>query len=196
MKNVNFFSIVVMFLLASYQLALSADLPRFFGVYVLENGSYVEVPRVDQLDKVKFNFLRRGQFGATDCNVKYSIKADLFVKASARTFNKEGFLVIQDESWSDFRLFRVPNTGEFIDNEKGTNIVTSIGYGCGFLGMIHSYDGLKKKVKPTEISLKKAKVGENAFICVPATSLEKGFYLIDYKKNLEAFVGWNPVRLY
>jgi len=116
-----------------------------------------------------------------------------FIAIDQDTFNKKGFLVVQNKEWSEIKLFRVPTQGILKDNEKGTDIVTSIGYGCGMMGMPFSGEGLHGKQTPIEIDIKQAKKADNSFMYVPAAPVEKGFYLIDYKVNGQGHLGYNPI---
>jgi len=175
-------------------LGCEAKLPEFAGVYVLQSGKYKEVVRIKDLKPTPFNHQQRsGFFGGTDCNVKVVLNKDQFVAIDQETINKKGFLVVQNNEWSEIKLFRVPNTGYLKDNEKGNEIITAVGYGCGMMGMPISTQGLHEKTEHKEIDIKQAKKGENAFFYVPSTPLEKGYYLIDYKLNGQNHTGWNPI---
>lgn len=171
-----------------------AKLPEFAGVYVLQSGKYNEVTRIK--DKpIPFNHQRHrsGFFVGTDCNVKHVLNKEQFIPVDQDTINKNGFLVVQNKEWSEIKLFRVPNTGYLKDNEKGNEIITAVGYGCGMMGMPISSQGLHEKMEPKEIDIKQAKKGDNAYIYVPSIPLEKGYYLVDYKLNGQNNVGWNPI---
>jgi len=171
-----------------------AKLPEFAGVYVLQGGKYIEVARIKDMKPIAFNHQRRNDmFGSTDCNVKVVFRKDQFVAIDQDTINKKGFLVVQNKEWSEIKLFRVPNSDYLQNNEKGNEIVTSVGYGCGMMGMPISAQGLLNKMEPKEIEIKQAPKGANAFIYVPAMPVEKGYYLIDYKLNGQNQTGWNPI---
>ncbi len=192
----NLFTIVMTIgvtLIISTSASFSVEIPRFFGIYILQNGQYMDVPRY-QMENIEYN-IRKRMMGK-DCNIKAIIPREHFVMTEKDIFNQEGFLVHQDSEWSDFRLFRVPYKGKFSENEKQSQIVTNIRYGCGVApGVQYSSEGLEQEMNPVEIRLRKAKVGEDAYIYVPAEPVEAGFYLIDYKKNGQGFYGYNPIRL-
>lgn len=196
MKNARYLEFIYLFLIciSLIPIGCEATLPEFAGVYVLNNGKYVEVVRITDLKKENFNYQkRRGFMEGTDCNVRTVINRDRFVPIDQDTFNKKGFLVVQQREWSDVKLYRVPIDDYLKENEKGNEIVTSVAYGCGMLGMPFSTQGLLSKQKPKEIAIKQAKKGENAFIYVPSSPVDKGFYLIDYKLNGRPHIGWNPL---
>lgn len=181
-------------LVAFLLLGCEAKLPEFAGVYVLEGNKYKEVTRIKDLKPIPFNHQQRsGFFGGTDCNVKVVFSKDQFISVDQETINKKGFLVVQSKEWSEIKLFRVPNTGYLKDNEKGNEIVTDVGVGCGMMGMPISSQGLLEKMLPKEIDTKQAKKGDNAYFYVPSTPLEKGYYLVDYKLNSQNQTGWNPI---
>lgn len=198
-RKMSVLGVALMLSFVSYEPTFSVELPKFFGVYVLQKEKYVEIVRVDKFDETKYNVQPRPQMlGWKDLNIKMSIKRNLFIPVDVEIFNKEGFLVIQDPEWSDFKFFRVPHSGQWIDNEKGEDIITSISaIGIFPLGKENpfSYEGLDKPVEPIEINLKKGKVGDNAYIYIPTTPLENGIYLIDYKKNGKGFLGYNPLEI-
>jgi len=181
-------------LVAAMLLACEAKLPEFAGVYILQSGKYKEVTRIKDLKPTPFNHQQRsGFFGGTDCNVKNIINKEQFIPIDQEDFNKRGFTVVQNKEWSDFKFYRVPTEGFLKDNEKGNEIILSIYYGCGMMGMPFSLQGLHEKTDLKEIELKQAKKGENAFIYIPTKPLEKGYYLIDYKLNGQSIVGFNPI---
>jgi len=168
-----------------------AKLPEFAGIYVLQDGKYIEVKRIKDLREEEFNHQKRSGFmSSTDCNVKIVISREKFIPIDQETFNQKGFLVVQYKEWSDFKLYRVPTDEYLKDNEKGNDIVTNVAYGCG---RVFSSKGLYSKKEPKEIEIKQAKKGENAFLYVPSSPVEKGFYLIDYKLNGRSHIGWNPL---
>jgi TonB family protein len=175
----------------------SIELPRFYGIYVLQCGKYVEVPRISNRQDfitTKYNIKKR-MLGNSDYNIQAALSINYFISTSKADFDRDGFLVVKDEEWSDIKLFRVPHRGRFAQNEQGNNIVTSIGVAGSMMGMIESMSGLEKEVKPIEIKLRKAKIGEEAYIFVPAVPIEPGCYLIDYQKKNQAHFGWNPIKV-
>lgn len=185
-----------LFILGICCLAYADSLPQFFGVYLNQNGNFVEVQRATKIDVQKYNFHRRGGItDITDYNVMETTPADKFITIDTNVFNKEGFVVVQDPEWSEFSLCRVPHTGKWSDNENSANIVTAIGQKGS--PMLQSDQGLDGKVSCSDekISLKKGKKGDNAFIYVPSSPIEAGCYLIDYKVNGKGQAGWNPIRL-
>ena len=190
-------SLLALFLFNSVGYAL--EIPRFFGVYIYENGKYVEVVRQEKPIKEDYNIIQRKDLpGWKDMNTATAFKRDAFIPADLTYFNKEGFLVVQDPELSDFRLYRVPNAGKWKFNETRPMIMTSVKViGASPFGPDKpaSLSGLDGPTEPTEIRLRKAKVGENAFIYLPAEPVEQGFYLIDYKKNGKDIPGYNTFRL-
>jgi hypothetical protein len=177
-----------------FLLGCEAKIPEFAGIYVLNGREYQEVPRFKEFNVEEFNhIMRTGFMGGTDCNVKSSIPRDKFISIDQDTFNKKGFLVVQNEEWSGIGLYRVPTEGILKDNEKGTDIVAAIRYGCGMMGMPISGQGLHEEQAPIKIDIKQAKKGDNSFMYVPAAPVEKGFYLIDYKLNGQGHLGYNPI---
>lgn len=174
------------------QKARASDLPRFFGVYIENGGNYIEVPRV-QGSVQKYN-QRKTSMGF-DFNVRGVFERKSFVPVLAAKFNTDGFLVVLDPEWSDFQLLRVPHVSKKAEDGAIDLVVTSVGISGSMMGMPVSNQGLDEPVAPTNVELKKAKAGENAYVLVPAAPLEKGFYVIDYKKNGQGFVGFNPIEL-
>ena len=190
----NWCLFVTMLLMFLFLFGCEAKLPEFAGIYVLSDGKWQEVPRYKDFKKEKFNYLKRSGFmGGTDCNMKLSISKDKFIPIDQDTFNKKGFLVVQNKEWSEIKLLRVPIEDFLKDNEKGTDIVISVSYGCGMMGMPISSKGLHKKQSPTEIDIKQAKKGDNSFMYVPSSPIDKGFYVIDYKLNGKGHLGYNPL---
>ncbi|UCF90203.1 MAG: hypothetical protein JSW39_18135 [Desulfobacterales bacterium] len=182
------------FVLLAYHAAISDDLPRFMGIYVKQEGKYVEVPRViGEVSKYDFRTSAGGR--KTDYYVKETIKRDLFVITSLEEFNKSGFFVKEDKDWSDFVLKRVPHTGEYIHNEREQSIITTVAIGDPMsLPCCTQY--LEKIVEPFEwCPLEKAQLEEGAYIYAPSRPVEQGFYLIDYKKDGQSFSGWNAIQI-
>ena len=108
-----------------FHTAISDNLPRFIGIYVKQNGKYVEVPRVNG-EVLKYTFNTSVMGNNTDYYIKETIKRNLFVITSLDEFNKNGFLVAEDKDWSDFVLKRVPHTGEYINNENEQVIIEQV----------------------------------------------------------------------
>ena len=114
--------------------------------------------------------------GGEACNIKTVILRKDFFVADKDSFNKNGFLVVQDNEWSDFKLYKAPeeasqpNTEEaiIVANVRGdTNYGTR--YYCGHDSIQkaeteHSNRPLDKESHPVEIPLKKGKAGEEAYI--------------------------------
>lgn len=91
-------------------------------------------------------------------------------------------------------LNRVPYTEKYADNENNSSIITAVRCG-GPMGMPYSTQYLDREVKPMEwCTLRKAKIGEDAYSYVPSKPLGKGFYLIDYKINGASTDGWNAIQ--
>lgn len=195
MKKAQYLMVILCLICVSlFLFGCEAKLPEFTGVYVLNGGKYIKVNRVKNLKKKNFNYQNRsGVLGGTDCNVMVEINRDKFVPIDQETFNKKGFLVVQSKEWSDFKLYRVPIDDFLKNNEKRKKIVTNVTYGCGMMGMPISLQGLFSKKEPMEIEIMQARKGENAFIYVPSSPVEKGFYFIDYKVNGQANIGWDPL---
>jgi len=172
-----------------------AKVPEFAGIYVLNDGKYQEVSRFKDFKEEKFNYLKLyGMMSGTYCNAKFSIPRSKFIPINQEMFNKNGFLVVENKEWSGFQLFRVPIEGILKDNENGTDIVSSIGYGCamrGRSGFFHRKLDINQE--PTKVEIRQAKKGDNSFIYVPAIPVEKGYYLIDYKLNGQGHLGYNPI---
>lgn len=176
----------------------TSELPRFMGIYVLEGDKYIEVPQYSSTEQ-EYNYRDTLFYGMAyrDFNVRDVIKRSAFVRVDATKLSEQGFLVVQDPEWSDFRVFRVPHVGKWVDNGKGDDIVISVtARGTIAGGSVWSDKGLDPKVDPTPVGeLKKAKVGDNSYVYVPAKPLEKGFYLIKYKKNGENIVGYHTIQV-
>ncbi len=166
---------------------------RFMGVYIKQGEKFVEVPRIPPGELYKYN-VHQSPMG-DDYNIKSVTRRDLFVSISIEDFNKDGFIVKEDRNWSDFVLMRVPHTGKYRNNESGSIIITNVAYGGPF-GMPYSTEYLDPEIGPTEwCSLRKAKVAEDTYIYVPSRNVERGLYLIDYKKNGKSFKGWNAIEV-
>lgn len=186
---------ILLFCFLAPSLLFAEDLPRFFGLYIMQNGNYVEIPRTPSGNGIKYNF-HKSIMQFHDYNVKYSIDRKKFIEVEINEFNKNGFLVKEDKNWTDFVIYRVPHTGKYANNENNASIITNIGYGGDYMGMVYSTKALDPKVGPVKwCTLKKAKVGEDAYIYVPSKPTEKGFYLIDYKIGGNSFNGWNAIQV-
>jgi len=175
-----------------------AKIPEFAGIYVLDGGKYKEVPRFKDFKIEEFNHIRRTDLFmiGTACNVKASIPRSQFIPIARDTFNKKGFLVVQNKEWSEIKLFRVPTKGILKDNEeKGLDIVIAVDDGCRSMGLTIFSEvlGLHERQAPIEIDIKQSQKGENSFMYVPDAPLEKGFYLINFKLNGQDHLGYNPI---
>jgi len=166
-----------------------AKLPEFAAVYVLQNGAYKEVIRVKDNEKIRFNSQYREGLGY-DYNEKAVIPKDKFTGIDQDTINKKGFLVVQKQEWSEVKLFRAIDVeGHNVDE----GIITEVkGGGGAWGGSAYFPNGLIVNKKLTEVDLKQAKKGENAFFYVPSSPLERGYYLINYKGSGEER-GYHPI---
>lgn len=185
---------VFCFILLVFHPAISDNLPRFIGIYVKQDGKYVEVPRVNgEVSKYTFHTSEMGS--KIDYYIKETIKRNLFVITSLDEFNKNGFIVAEDKDWSDFVLKRVPHTGEYINNENEQVIITTVAIGDPSAGPC-CIQYLEKIAEPIEwCKLKKTKIKESTNIYLPSKVVVKGFYLIDYKKDGQSFPGWNAIQI-
>lgn len=178
-RNRYYYIFTILFIIINL-MGCKDKIPEFAGIYILQNGKYIEVPRYKKVIKKEFNRIQRSGFWqGIDCNVKYIINKNNFVPVKKEIFNKKGFLVVMSREWSDVKLYKIPKNKRVNNNEADNEIITRIDYGCGMMGMPISTSGLLDKMVPDEIELKQGKKGENAFIYVPVKNIQEGYYLIN-----------------
>ena len=191
MQKIKFFAILLFCVLLGPSLSIAEDFPRFFGLYVMQNGEYVEITRTTEMETSKYKF---AGMGGVDFNYKTTVNRDVFMEVNLEEFNKNGLLCKEDKNWTDFVIGRVPHTGKYANNENNSIVITSVSASTAFYGT-RSAKILDPEMDPEWLTLRKAKVGEDVYIYIPSKPLRRGLYVVDYKKNGKGFKGWNAIEL-
>jgi hypothetical protein len=164
-----------------YEPATGQNLPKFFGVYIMQQGKYVEVPST-QFKQERYNQIQR-LMGA-DFNVRGILQRKQFMPTDLETFNREGFIYLPGPEWSTARLWRVPHEGKYDQNETMETVVIYVA-ASGPGGMPFTLEGLDQPIKSSEVETKQGRAGEGAFVYAPKMQLTKGLYFVDFKKGNE-----------
>ena len=174
--------------------AISETLPSSMGIWIKLKGNFTKIPRVVGSIS-KYDFHTSDSENITYYKVKETISRSSFVKISFDEFNKNGFLVNMENSWSDFVLKRVPHSGKYVDNETSEDVIITDATGDPMSGPC-CIQYVDKIVEPVIwCTLKKAIIDDDTYTFFPTELVERGFYLIDYKKGGISFSGWNAIQI-
>ena len=176
-------STTLIYLFLSFTVS-AAETPKFFGVYTLSKGEYIEIPRVKIVSQAKDHYsLLRAQ-------TTHLVPKKSFIEINVTDFNKEGFIVVGEDVANETIKFPKLN-GEFLGNSF--HKVKSIYTDLIDHQYVHPGQGAGMRNGP---KLRKAKIADNTYAYLPREPLSPGYYVLDYTTLGKQPEGnWNVFKL-